>query len=90
MLSQLTRRLGDVGCLGTFGSLDNLKFDGISFLQRAVAIANYGGVVNKYIRPIFPPDEAVSFRVIEPLDQSLHFRIPPRGNSVDSDLDAKE
>jgi hypothetical protein len=90
MLSQLARRLGDVGCLGTFGSLDNLKFDGISFLQRAIAVANYGGVVNKYIRPIFSSDEAVSFRVIEPLYRSLHFHVPPQGDSDDSDFDAEE
>jgi hypothetical protein len=90
MLSQLTRRLGDVGCLGTFGSLDNLKFDGISFLQRAIAVANYGGVVNKYIRPIFSSDEAVPFRVIKPLHISLHFHIPPQRESADSGLDAEE
>ena len=90
MLIRLASRFCDVGCLGAFGSLDNLKFDGISFLQRAVAIPNYGGVMNKYIRPIFSSDEAVPFRVIEPLYISLHFHVPPQGDSDDSDLDAEE
>ena len=84
MQIKLTRRLGDVGCLGTFRSLDNLKFDGVSFLQCAVAITDYGRVVNKYIRPIFSSDEAVAFRVIEPLYRSLHLHVPPQGDSHDS------
>jgi hypothetical protein len=90
MQIKLTRRLGDVGCLGTFRSLDNLKFDGVSFLQRAIAIANNCGVMNKHIRSIFSSDEAVSFRVIEPLYRSLHFHVPPQGDSDDSDFDAEE
>jgi hypothetical protein len=88
VLIRLASRFGDVGSLGTFGSLDDLKFDGISFLQRAVTISHYGGVVNKYVWSIITSDETVAFRVIKPLNISLHFLKPPGGASSVSDHDA--
>jgi hypothetical protein len=61
VLIRLASRFCDVGGLGTFGPLDYLELDGISFLQRSVAIANNGGVMNKYIWPILTTDESVAF-----------------------------
>jgi hypothetical protein len=90
VLIRLASRFGDIGGLGTFGPLDDLEFDGISFLQRAVAIAHDGGVVNKYIWSVISPDKSVAFRVIKPLNVSLHFLKPPCGASSGSDHDAPE
>ncbi len=50
-----------VGCLRAFRSLDDFKFDCISFLQGAVAIARDCGIVYENIRAIFAPDKAVAF-----------------------------
>ena len=60
----------DVGCLGSFGSLDNLKLYWISFLESAVAVPDDRGIVNEHIRAIFAPYEAIAFRIVEPLDSS--------------------
>jgi hypothetical protein len=61
--------------------LHNLKFYRISFLQRPVAIADDRRIMYEYIGPVFPPDESVSFRIIEPLYCSLHFVSPLAGDS---------
>jgi hypothetical protein len=60
----------DVGCLGSFGSLDNLKFYRISFLQSAVAVPDDRGIMNKDVWAVFAPNEAIAFRIVEPLDSS--------------------
>ena len=70
MLIRLASRFCDIGSLGTFGSLDYLEFDGISFLQRAVTISYNSRVVNKYIWSVISPDKSVAFRIIEPLNVS--------------------
>ncbi len=50
-----------VGRLRTLRSLDDLKLDGISFLQRAVAVASDCGIMDENIGAIVAPDEAVTF-----------------------------
>ena len=70
-----------LGRLRSFGSLNDLKFDRVTLLQCPVAIPGYRRVVYEYIRPIFPANESVSFRIIEPLYCSLHFVSPLDGDS---------
>jgi hypothetical protein len=50
-----------VGCLRTFRSLDDLKLDRISFLQRTVAVTGDCGIMDENIGAIVAPDEAVTF-----------------------------
>ncbi len=50
-----------IGCLGPFRSLDDLKFDRVSFLQRPVTVSGNRRVVHKYIRTIISPNESVPF-----------------------------
>src|SRR5271163_1287604 len=64
----------DVGCLGAFRSLDNLKFDGVSFLQSSVAFTRDGRIVHKHIWTVIAPDEAVPFGIVKPLHRSLHVK----------------
>jgi len=49
-----------VGCLWTLWALNDLKLDQVSFLQRTVAVANDCGIVNKNIRTVVAPNEAVA------------------------------
>ena len=68
---RLVSRSGDltnIGCLRPFVSLDNFKFHFVAFLQALIAIARNGAIVDEYIRSAIAPQEAVPFRVIEPLD----------------------
>jgi hypothetical protein len=84
---RLPGRFLDVGSLRTFRSLHNFEFDHISFLQSAVAVSNDGGIVDEDIGAIVAPDEAVTFRVIEPfygatqawasLNKCFSFRLRP-------------
>ena len=60
--------------LGTLGALDNFELDRISFLQSAVAISKYGRVMNEDIGAVIAPDEAVTFRVVEPFHRPKHVR----------------
>jgi len=64
-----------VRCLRAFLTLSDFELDLIAFLQAFVSFGGDGTVVNKDIRPVRPPDEPVSLRVIEPLHrpfQSFH------------------
>ncbi len=46
----------DVGSLGTFWALNDLKFHRISFLQGTVSVADNGGIMYKYVRTIIAPE----------------------------------
>src|SRR5450756_2510085 len=52
--------------LGTFGTLNHLKFHRLFFGQRAKAFALDGAVMHKHIRTAFPGDKAKALGVIEP------------------------
>jgi hypothetical protein len=67
--------------LRAFRALDYFKFDGITFLQRAVTIADDRGIVDEHIGTVFTANESVSFRIIEPLHCTLHFVSPLAGDS---------
>src|SRR5690349_5443245 len=62
----------NVGCLWSFGTFHDLKFDGISFLQGAITVANNGGVMNEDIGAIITPDKTVPLGIVEPLHFALH------------------
>jgi len=72
--------LRDVGGLGTFRALDNLKFDWVSFLQSTVTFTDDGGIMDKNVRPVIAPDEAVPFGIVKPFHGSVHFTWPPNSN----------
>lgn len=55
----LAPSFSDVGCLRTFGALDDLEFDKIAFLHSAVTVSNDTGIMNKNISSIVRSDEAV-------------------------------
>src|SRR5690242_21589300 len=64
---RLLRRLHDVCRLRTFLALGDLELYLISFLQALITLRIDRTVMNKDIRSIRAPDEAVPRRVIEPL-----------------------
>jgi hypothetical protein len=66
-----------VGGLGTFRSLDNLKFDRVSFLQSSIAVSHDCGIMNENVRAVLAPYEAITFRIIEPFYRSTHLVILP-------------
>ncbi len=66
--------------MGSFRALHDLEFYRISFLERPVTIADDRGVMYENIGPIFTPYESVTFRIIEPLNCSLHFVSPLAGD----------
>jgi hypothetical protein len=60
--------LGDVPCLRTFWTVDDLEFDRLTLLQGPEAIATDRGVVNEDVAASFALNESVPFGVVEPLD----------------------
>jgi len=74
--SKRSGRFGHIRRLGAFRSLHDLELDRVSFLQRSVAIPEYRRVMYEHIGPVFPPDESIPLRIIEPFHSSLHFVSP--------------
>ncbi len=68
-------RLGDLynfaGLRATIRPIFNLKFNLIALCEAPVSIRQYGAIVNEYVCPVIPPNEAVPFLIIEPLDDPL-------------------
>ena len=58
--------------LRPLGTLDNFEFNRVPFIKNFVALAYDARVVDKYVWTVLAPDEAVTFRVIEPLDCAVH------------------
>jgi hypothetical protein len=69
----LQRTRCDVCSLRTLWTLDNFEFNRVPFFQGFVSVAYDSGVMDKYIWAFIAPDEAVTFRVIEPFNRALHF-----------------
>jgi hypothetical protein len=80
--------LRDVGGLGTFRALNDLKFNGISLLQGTVTFTDDGGIMYKNVWSVIAPDEPVPLGIIEPLHSSLHLTWPPEANFEMSHPDA--
>jgi hypothetical protein len=63
----------DVCCLQPFGAPRNVKFHGLSFIQRFVAIALNCGEVYENVLSRLPLNKSKTFTGIEPLYCSLFF-----------------
>ena len=63
----------DVRCLETLGSLGDFEFNGLTFVQRLVAIGLNGREVNENIFAGLALNESESLCSIEPLYCSLFF-----------------
>jgi hypothetical protein len=62
-------------------TLDNFELNRISFIQGFVSLACDCRVVDKYIWTVIAPDEAVAFRIIEPLDCAFHLYVVSAGDA---------
>lgn len=51
--------------------LHDVKLDLVALLQALISIELNRAVVNKDVRTVVPADEAVTLRIVEPLDFSL-------------------
>jgi hypothetical protein len=58
--------------LRSFRPLDNLEFNRIPFIQGLVTLGYDRRVMDKHIRTSIAPDEAITFRIVEPLDRAFH------------------
>jgi len=77
-----SRTLCDICRLGAFGSLRDLKFDLITFLQALVSFARYGAIVNEYIRSAFTSYKTITFGIVEPFHNTFQtFHIRPLGHA---------
>jgi hypothetical protein len=64
----------NICCLWTFSPFDNFEFDVIPLLKSAITIPDDRGIVNKDVRTIIAPYEAIALGVVEPLYDSAHSR----------------
>src|ERR1017187_6544996 len=60
--------------LRSLGTLNNVKFHLVAFLQTFIAINLNGAVMHEDVCAAFTSEKAVAFRVIEPFDCSLILR----------------
>src|SRR5215469_5679541 len=65
--------------LGTLLTLDDIEFHVIALFQSFVSVQLNRRVMDKYVWPVFTPDESVALGVVEPLDLTfvLSHRLPP-------------
>ena len=85
-LCNLALDFSNIGSLRPLQSLHNLELDHVSFLQSAITFTDNRGIVNENIRVIDAPDEAIPFRVIEPLHGAAQFRSLPKDGCISSRL----
>jgi hypothetical protein len=60
--------LGDVACLRSFGTVNNLEFDRLALLKRPEAVALDRREVHEDVTAAVAFDETVTLCVVEPLD----------------------
>src|SRR5689334_22028515 len=60
--------LGDVPCLRTLRTVDDLELDRLTLFQRPEAVATDRGVVHEHVAATLALDETVALSVVEPLD----------------------
>src|ERR1700730_6194567 len=72
MRRRIQRTPSHICSLRSFRTLDNFEFNGVPFVQGFVSLAYDCRVMDKDIWTVIAPDEAVAFRVIEPLDRAFH------------------
>lgn len=61
-----------IGRLRAFLSLHDFKLNFVTFLKAFIAIAGDRAIVNKHIWPAVASQKAIPFRVVKPLNSSLH------------------
>ena len=61
-------RLGDVPCLRTLWTVDDLEFDGLTLFQGPEAVATDRGVMHEHIAATLALNESIALGVVEPLD----------------------
>lgn len=78
-MRRCSRNFYDISRLGPLGTVDDLKFYGVAFLQGSVAVARNSRKVDKDIGTVITTDEAVSFGIVEPLYPALHLALAYSG-----------
>lgn len=69
--SEMTSERSHVFSLQSLGPFGDLEFHSLTLLQALETACLYCGEVNKNISATLTADEAVTLRVIEPLDRTL-------------------
>jgi hypothetical protein len=59
---------GDVPCLRTFRTVNDLEFDRLTLFQGPEAVATDRGIMDEYVAAALPFNETVALGVVEPLD----------------------
>jgi hypothetical protein len=54
--------------LGSFLALYDVEFDFVTFFQALISVELNCAVVHKHVRTVVSADEAITLRVVEPLD----------------------
>src|SRR5688572_10642831 len=60
--------LGDVPCLRTLWTVDDLEFDRLTLFQGPEAVATDRGVVHEHVAATLTLNESIPLGVVEPLD----------------------
>ena len=63
-------KLGHVGCLRSFCTVNDFKFNSLAFLKGLKAIHVQSRIMNEYVIPLFVGDETISFLVVEPFHRT--------------------
>src|SRR3974390_696718 len=75
---RVLRCFGDVCCLRSLLTLNDLELDGVAFLEALVAGGGDGTIVNEHIGAAIASDESVSLCIVKPLHRSLQsFHVRP-------------
>src|SRR6266404_1841306 len=64
-------RLGDVRCLKSLRTFDDVERDALAFLEAAEPVTCDGAVMDENVLAIVLGDEPVALLAVEPLDHSL-------------------
>ena len=68
----------NVGSLQALGAADNLEFNGLSLVERAIAVRLDGGEMDEHVLAALALDESKALASVKPLHCSLFFhRIVP-------------
>ena len=62
--------------LGTLLTIDNLKFNRVTFLQALVAVRNQSTVVDEDVWSVIASNEPKALGIVEPLYGSFQFHVP--------------
>jgi hypothetical protein len=65
------------GGLRPFGSLDNIKFYEIAFLESAIPFAEDPRIMNKHVGTSLTADKPIALRIIKPLYNPFQEYAPP-------------